>query len=241
MIYIYGIRPIIEAIKSGKTIYNILIQEGYKKSNYIEIFNFIKKKNIPLQIVNSLNHINNKNHQGIIAYISQIHYSKIDQLLPRIYEKGKNPLLLILDSITDVKNFGAIIRTAASTGVNAIIFSNKNIAPINADSIKTSSGCLFKIPICKENNLKKTILYIKNYGIHIVAATEKKGFLWYENDFSIPTAIILGSEKNGISSSILVLCNKKIKLPMQRNVDSLNVSVACGAILYEAVRQRKLI
>ncbi|WGH28038.1 MAG: 23S rRNA (guanosine(2251)-2'-O)-methyltransferase RlmB [Candidatus Bostrichicola ureolyticus] len=180
----------------------------------------------------------NKNHQGIIAYISPIQIFKIKKLLPLINKK--NPLLLILDSITDVKNFGAIIRTAASTGVNAIIFSNKNIAPINADSIKTSSGCIFKIPICQENNLEKTILYIKNCGIHIVAATEKKGFIWYENDFSIPTAIILGSENKGISSSILILCNKKIKLPMQRNVDSLNVSVACGAILYEVVRQRNV-
>ncbi len=237
---VFGLRPVIEAIKSGKTIDSLFIQSGLKGEIYAELKGMIRQYNISSKQVpaDRLNRFTRKNHQGIVAFISPIDFHRIEDLLPELYEKGKTPLLLILDRITDARNFGAIVRTAECTGVDAIVIPKKNAAPINADAIKTSTGALYNIPICKESDLKSVIEYVQDYGIQVVAASEKTEKTLYEVDFKIPSAILMGSEENGVSLSYLKVAQEVAKLPMYGQISSLNVSVACGAFLYECVRQR---
>ncbi|WGS82629.1 MAG: 23S rRNA (guanosine(2251)-2'-O)-methyltransferase RlmB [Candidatus Karelsulcia muelleri] len=238
-IMIYGINTLYEAIKSKIKIYKIYLN---KKNNKIKkIIKYSKKNNISLNEIRNLNFkkIENKNHQGVFAIIDSIQLFKIENLIPMIYNSGKIPLLIILDSITDVRNFGSIVRTSACTGVDAIIIATKNSVTINSDSIKTSSGGIFKIPICKEKNIIKIIRYLKSFGIQVIAVTEKTDNICYKFNYKNPTAFILGSEQKGISKKYLSLCNNTVKLPLIKNsLTSLNVSVACGAILYETIRQR---
>ncbi|WP_185855029.1 23S rRNA (guanosine(2251)-2'-O)-methyltransferase RlmB [Blattabacterium cuenoti] len=241
---IYGIHPLIEAIQSKRSISKLFFQIGWKKKcnpYYKKLISLSKRENIPIHIVpkNKFHQFNNKNHQGVFALLSPIETYSIEDLLPIFYEKGKNPLLLILDRITDVRNFGSIIRTAACAGVDAIIIPKKDTAMIGSDSIKTSSGALFKVPICQEKNIKKTIEYLIKSGLKIVSATEKSNIYWYKIDFSGPTAIILGNEFNGICPKYLEITYEKAKIPAIHGISSLNVSVACGIILYEVFRQRE--
>ncbi|WP_185869846.1 23S rRNA (guanosine(2251)-2'-O)-methyltransferase RlmB [Blattabacterium cuenoti] len=242
---IYGIHPLIEAIQSKKNIRKIFFhKELIQVSNaYKKLINISKKENIIIQTVpkQKFHKLKNKNHQGVFGIISPIKTYSIVDLLPVFYENGKNPLLIILDRITDVRNFGSIIRTAVCAGVDAIIIPNKNTAHIGSDSIKTSSGALFKIPICKEKSIKNTIELLINYGLKIVSATEKSNIDWYNIDFSGPTALILGNEEKGISPIYLEISCEKAKIPVIEGISSLNVSVACGIILYEVFRQRKFI
>ncbi|AWU42925.1 23S rRNA (guanosine(2251)-2'-O)-methyltransferase RlmB [Blattabacterium punctulatus] len=241
---IYGIHPLIEAIQSKITIKKLFFQIGWEQGANIykkKLINLSKKNNIQIHSVSKkkFDQWKNKNHQGVFAILSPIKTYHIEDLLPIFYEKGKNPLLLILDRITDVRNFGSIIRTAVCAGVDSIIIPKKDMAMIGSDSIKTSSGALFKVPICKEKNIGKTIEYLIKSGLKIVSATEKSNKYWYDIDFSFPTALILGNEENGISRKYLELSYEKAKIPLIKGISSLNVSVACGIILYEIVRQRK--
>ncbi len=238
---IYGIRPVIEAVKSSKEIDKLLIQRGLRNNMFYELKKLIKKFNIPFQYVpvEKLNRITSKNHQGIICFLSYISYQQIEDILPTIYEQGEAPLILILDRITDVRNMGAIARTAECAGVNAIIIPSKGSAQINPDAVKTSAGALLKIPVHRSNNLKNTIEYLKNSGLKIVACTEKTNDLYYSVDFALPTAIIMGSEENGVSEEYLKISDSKVKIPLKGEIESLNVSVAAGIILYEAVKQRQ--
>lgn len=236
LLTIYGINPLYEAIKYKKKIYKIFIIKKLINLKLKKIIKFSYLKKIPIfEILNFKK--NNKNNQGVFAIIDPIEFYKIEDIIPNIYYNGKIPLLLILDSITDVRNFGSIVRTSACTGVDAIIISNNKI--VNSDSIKTSSGGLFKVPICKEKNIIKIIKILKNYGIQIIAVTEKTDYICYNINYRNPTAFLLGSEEKGISINYLSICNNRVKLPLIKNsLTSLNVSVACGAILYEALRQR---
>jgi 23S rRNA (guanosine2251-2'-O)-methyltransferase len=238
---VFGIRPIIEAIKSGKEIEKILIQTGLNGELFSELNRLIKSNKIPFQFVpgEKLNRVTNKNHQGIIAFISPISFQKIENIIPEIYEQGKTPLILILDRITDIRNFGAIARTAECSGVQAIVIPSRGAAQINSDAIKTSTGALFKIPVCREDNLKYTIDFLKDSGMQIVACTEKTEHFYYDIDYKNPTAIIMGSEEDGISPEYLKKTDFKGKIPLLGEIDSLNVSVACGIMLYEAIRQRQ--
>ncbi|AFJ90711.1 23S rRNA (guanosine(2251)-2'-O)-methyltransferase RlmB [Blattabacterium sp. (Blaberus giganteus)] len=240
---VYGIHPLIEAIVAKKTIDKIFFKRGLKKvSNaHKKLINLSKKEHIPIKIVSKQQffQLKNKNHQGVFAVLPPIKTYYIEDLLPIFYEKGKNPLLIILDRITDVRNFGSIIRTAACAGADAIIIPKQDTAMIGSDSIKTSSGALFQVPICKEKNILNTIEFLKNSGLKIVSATEKSNIYWYNIDFSGPTALILGNEEKGISSKYLKISYEKAKIPAIKGISSLNVSVACGVILYEIFRQRK--
>lgn len=237
---VFGSRAVIEAIKAGKELDRVFVQNGLRNELSGELMGLCKRKEIQYQFVplEKLNRITNKNHQGVVAYISSIDYYKIDELLPTIFEKGKTPLLLILDRITDVRNFGAIARTAECSGVDAIIIPAKGAAQINGDAIKTSAGALHKIPVCRENNLKEVIDYLKESGLQIIACTEKTEENYYKVDFTKPCAIIMGSEDDGISGEYLKRCDAKAKIPLMGEISSLNVSVATGVILYEAVKQR---
>jgi 23S rRNA (guanosine2251-2'-O)-methyltransferase len=237
---IFGLRPVIEALKSGKEIDRLFVQTGLKNELFGEMMGLLKKHNVLFQYVplEKLNRLTSKNHQGVVGYMSSIEYHKIENILPAVFEKGKTPLLLILDRITDVRNFGAIARTAECSGVDAIIIPNKGAAQINADAIKTSAGALHKIPVCREENMKHVIEYLRESGLQVVACTEKTKDNYYQLDYTLPVAIIMGSEENGISSEYLKLADAHAKIPLLGNIGSLNVSVAAGVLLYEVVRQR---
>ena len=237
---IFGTRPVLEALNSGKTIEKIFIQKNLIKEIIQEIKYLASKNNVHVSLVpkEKLNRITRKNHQGIICYISPISYQPIDEIIQRCYENGKDPIVLILDRITDTRNFGAITRVAESAGVDAIIIPEKGGALITSDAIKTSAGAINYIPICKVISLKKTVSQLKESGLNIISCTESGDKNIYDVDYKIPTAIIFGSEKDGISSSILEISDNKVKIPMYGKIDSLNVSTSTSIILYELVRQR---
>jgi len=236
---IFGIRACIEAIQAEKTIEKIYIQKGLSGALFSELNSLVKKNTISTSFVpvEKLDHLSkNSNHQGVVAKISAIAFADLETII--IANKDTNPLYLLLDQVTDVRNFGAIIRTAECTGVSAIIVSLQGSAPLNADAIKTSAGAAFKVPICKVSHLLDAIYQLKAEDINIVSITEKTDKSIYQVDFNKPTALIMGSEHKGITPAILKNSDNKAKLPLLGDIASLNVSVACGVALYEAVRQR---
>jgi 23S rRNA (guanosine2251-2'-O)-methyltransferase len=237
---IFGIRATIEAIRAGKEINKIIIQKGLQGDLFREFKNEISGMEHLVQLVpiEKLNRITRKNHQGVISFVSPVTYYSIEEIVPKIFEEGKNPLLLILDRVTDVRNFGAICRSAECLGVDAVVIPSRGSAAINADAVKTSAGALHTLPVCRENNLKNTIDYLLESGIQVVGCTEKGSEDVEKCDLTPPTAIIMGSEDEGISPEYLKRCNARVKIPMTGKIESLNVSVATGIILYEVVRQR---
>ncbi len=237
---LFGIRAIVEAIKSGKEIDKLFLQNGINGELIGELKALITSHVIPFQYVpvEKLNRLTTKNHQGAVCFVSPITFQLIENILPGIYEKGEVPLVLILDRITDIRNFGAIARTAECAGVHAIIIPSRGAAQINGDAIKTSAGALHKIPVCKENNLKLTIEFLKESGLQIIACSEKTDQFYYNIDLTGPVAIIMGSEEDGISSEYLKRCDATVKIPLLGTIESLNVGIATGVILYEGIRQR---
>ena len=239
---VFGTRAIIETIRSGKTIDKLLIQKELGQSDLLkELIALSIEKNIPFQKVpvEKLDRLTTKNHQGAICFISAVDYADLGNVLAGVFEKGEMPMLLILDRITDVRNFGAICRTAECTGVHAIVIPAKGSAQITSDAVKTSAGALNFLSVCREEDLSKTIKFLQESGVQVVACTEKTDEWIYKTDFTIPTAIVMGSEEDGISDEIIRKADKLAKIPMTGQIGSLNVSVSAGVILYEAVRQRK--
>jgi 23S rRNA (guanosine2251-2'-O)-methyltransferase len=237
---IFGTRAVIEAVNAGKEIDKIIIQKGLSNQLYSELRKAIKDLEIPIQIVppEKINRITGKNHQGVLAFLAQITYYETEDLLSQVFEKGKVPLVLILDRVTDVRNFGAIARSADCAGVDFIVIPSRGAAQINADAVKTSAGALNRMPVCREDNLKNIIEYLKESGLQIIACHEKTDSYHFNADLTKPTAIIMGSEENGISNEYLKRSDMQVKIPMVGNIASLNVSVATGIILFEAVKQR---
>lgn len=238
---IFGIRTVIEAIKSGKTVDKVFVQKGLKGELFQELDSLLRREHINISYVpiEKLNRLSNKNHQGVVAQISPIEFYDLDNLVLSVIESGTTPLFLLLDQLSDVRNFGAIIRTAECTGVNGIIIQKKGGAPVNGDTVKTSAGAVFKVPICKVDHIKDAMFHLQASGIKVIAATEKTDNTLYDVSFKEPCAIIMGSEGKGIAPSILKLADDTAKLPILGTIESLNVSVACGAFLYEVVRQRR--
>ena len=236
---IYGIRSVIEAINSSKDIDKVFIQTGLKGALIGKLESLIRKNKINFSYVptQKLDRLSKKNHQGVVARISPIKFLTMDQFGEKL-AAIKNPFVLILDQVNDVRNFGAIIRTAEISGVDGIIIQNSSSAPINSDTIKTSAGAIFNIPICKVNHIKDAIYHLKSIDISIVSASEKANKNIYDVNFTKPVAVIMGSEQRGINKSIINLSDEVVKLPMYGKIQSLNVSVACGVFLYEVVRQR---
>ena len=237
---VFGIRAVIEAIKSGQEIESLYIQRGLKGDIFHELKALITEYQLSAQQVpvEKLNRLTPKNHQGVVAFISPISYQKIEDIIPMIYENGEVPLVLLLDGITDVRNLGAIARTAACSGVHAIVVPSKGSAQINPDTIKTSAGALYTIPVCRVESLSKTARFLQESGLQLVACTEKTEDYLYKPDYTAPTAIIMGSEEDGISNDLIRISDHLAKIPMFGEIESLNVSVSSGIILYEAVRQR---
>jgi 23S rRNA (guanosine2251-2'-O)-methyltransferase len=236
---IYGIRAVIEAINSSKDIDKVFIQTGLKGKLIGQLESLIRKNKINFSYVptQKLDRLSKKNHQGVIARIAPIKFYTIDSF-SEVLEKSTNPFVLILDQINDVRNFGAIIRTAEISGVDGIIIQNSSSAPVNSDTIKTSAGAIFNVPICKVNHIKDAIYHLQSMNISIISAYEKSVKNIYDVDLKGPTAIIMGSEQKGINKSVINLSDESVKLPMYGKIESLNVSVACGIFLYEVVRQR---
>lgn len=237
---IFGARAVIEAIQAGKEIEKILIKKDIKSELSRELFAAVKDTLIPVQRVSveRINRITKKNHQGVIAFISPITYERTENLVPFLFEQGKNPMMIMLDGVTDVRNFGAIARTCECAGVDAIIIPSKNSVSVNADAIKTSAGALHTLPVCRENNLTETIRFLKDSGFKIIAATEKGDYDYTKANYKDPVCIIMGAEDTGVPYEHLALCDEWVKIPLFGNIESLNVSVAAGILIYESVKQR---
>lgn len=238
---IFGLRAIIEAIHSGSTINKIYLQKGLRGNLFFELNSLIKDHKITTSFVpvEKLNRLSkNKNHQGAVAQISPVEFVDLENLVSSDMHGATPPLFIILDQVSDVRNFGAIIRTAECCGVTGIIIQQSGSAPINAETIKTSAGAAFKVPICRVNHIKDAIYTLQASNIKIVAATEKTDHTIYQINLNQPIAIVMGSEHRGINPSVLKIVDFKAKLPLLGDIDSLNVSVACGAFLYESIRQR---
>lgn len=241
--FVFGLHSTIEAIHSGKEIDRILVSKGLQGELFQELMKLVRQFEIPVQQVpvERINRVTRKNHQGVLAFISPIAYQPITEIIPMLYEQGKNPLILILDRITDVRNFGAIARSAEVAGVDAILIPEKGSAQINADAIKTSSGALLTIPVCREKSLTNAVHFLKNSGLKVIAASEKGELNYFSCDMTQPIAIVMGSEETGIDAALLKIADEWTKIPQLGTIESLNVSVAAGILMFEAVRQRILI
>ncbi len=238
--FIFGIRAVIEAIDAGRDIDKVLIKTGLNNELSRELYSLLRKRGVPYQFVpeQKINRVTRKNHQGVLAFISPITFYNIEEIVTSLFENGKNPFIIVLDGITDVRNFGAIVRVAECGGADAILIPTKASVQINADAVKTSAGALHHIPICRTNNLRKSVNILKNSGLQIISATEKAVDNYYKSNLKIPTAIIMGGEDKGISKELLKISDYLIKIPILGNIKSLNVSVSAGILIYELVKQR---
>jgi len=237
---VFGTRAVIETIKASKPIDKLLIQKGLQNELLDELLEVTREHQIAISNVpvEKLNRITLKNHQGVIAFVSAIHFVTLHNIVANSYENGSTPLILILDRVTDVRNFGAICRSAECAGVSGIVIPSKGAAMINSDAVKTSAGALNYLSICKEDHLPEALKYLKESGFQIIACTEKTEEYIYAAEMNIPTAIILGSEEDGISASLIEASDRQFKIPILGEIGSLNVSVAAGIVLYECIRQR---
>lgn len=238
--YIFGIRAVIEAIDAGKQIDKIFIKKDLQGELAGELFTLIKAHHIVTQKVpvERINKITRKNHQGVVAILSAVTYHSLDNVIPQLYEDGLLPFIVVLDGITDVRNFGAIARTCECVGVNAIVIPERGSVSVNADAIKTSAGALHHIPVCRERNIISAIRTLKDNGYQIVAASEKADINYTQADYTTPVALVMGAEDIGISQEALRQCDTFVSIPMFGHISSLNVSVAAGVMMYEVVRQR---
>lgn len=238
--YLYGMHPVDEAVRQGRKFEKILFKQGLEGDQFRNLLSEVEKRKIPYQFVpaEKMNYLVKGSHQGVIGYMSQIDYVDFETMVENALEKKSNPVFLMLDGVIDVRNFGAIARSAECAGIDGLILPAKGGAAINADAIKTSAGALLRIPTCKVTNLRIPVFYLKEAGFQIVSATEKTEGSLYDVDFSKPTAIVMGSEGTGISNAILSLSDVKARIPMMGEIGSLNVSVACAVVMYECVRQR---
>ncbi len=237
---IFGLRPVIEAIKAGKKIDRLLIRQGLQGMLYHELMTEVRKHDIAFQIVplERIELVTRKNHQGVLAWLSLIEYQHISNLLPMIFEKGEDPLIIALDGVSDVRNFGAIVRTAECLGAHAVIIPERGSARITADAVKTSAGALHTFPVCREKSIVRTVEFLKESGLKIICGAEKSGGKASGTDLTGPAILILGSEDKGISRELLALADHTVRIPMTGTISSLNVSVAAGILLYEILRQR---
>ena len=237
---IFGIRAVIEAVEAGKEIDKILVKKDLQGDLAKELFDLIKGRGFFVQRVpvERLNRITRKNHQGVIAFISAVSYQRLGDIIPSLFEEAKVPFIVLLDGITDVRNFGAIARTCECTGVDAIVLPERGSVSVNADAVKTSAGALLHIPVCRERSIHSAIRYLKDSGIKVVAASEKAVMNYTRVDYTVPVAVVMGAEDTGVDADNLRLCDEMVAIPQVGNIGSLNVSVAAGVMMYEVVRQR---
>ena len=240
---IFGIHPLIEALEAGREIDRILLKRGLRSSEVSHITELAKERMIPVQIVpeERLMRLTRKQHQGVIAFISEIEYTQLEQLIPMLYEVGRAPFVVLLDGLTDVRNFGAIARTAECAGVDALIIPERGSVSVTADAVKTSAGALHRIPVCRVSSIQAAVTLLQESGIQIVAASEKAADIYTDSSLSLPLGLVLGAEDHGVSQDVLRRVDKIVRIPQAGAIGSLNVSVAGGILIYEVVRQAGLI
>lgn len=238
--YIFGIRAVIEAIEAGKEIDKIMVKKDLQGDLAQELFAAARQVGAPIQRVpvERINRITRKNHQGVVAFLSAVEYYTLDALVPQLYEAGEVPFVVLLDGVTDVRNFGAIARTCECVGAHAIVIPARGSASVNADAVKTSAGALHTLPVCRERSIQEAVKYLHDSGFTIVAASEKSDKNYTQVDYTAPVAIVMGAEDTGVSPAVLRYCDEMVAIPMRGNIGSLNVSVAAGVMMYEVVRQR---
>ncbi|MBL7875648.1 MAG: 23S rRNA (guanosine(2251)-2'-O)-methyltransferase RlmB [Cyclobacteriaceae bacterium] len=237
---IFGTRAVMEAIKAKREIEKIFIQAGLNNDLIKELIQTARANSVPFTFVpqEKLNRLSSKNHQGVVCQMAAVQYANLENIIDKAYSEGREPFLLIIDRVTDVRNFGAVARTAECAGLDAILMGDAGNAPLTADAMKTSAGALSHLPVCRVKDMKKTFRFLKDNGIQIVACTEKANTLLYEVNLNLPVALILGSEEDGISPQLLKEADYLAKIPMKGKISSLNVSVAAGISIYEAIRQK---
>lgn len=237
---VFGIRAVIEAIESGKQVDKVLMKKDLGGELARELLSVTREYNVPVQRVpvERINKVTRKNHQGVLAFMAVVDYYHVDDIVPALYDEGINPLVVVLDGVTDVRNFGAIARTCECAGVNCIVIPERNSVSVNADAVKTSAGALNYLPVCRERNLVKAVQYLRDSGFKVMGASEKTDLNYTKADFTGPVAIVLGAEDTGISTDVLKLCDTLVAIPEFGQINSLNVSVAGGIMIYEVVRQR---
>ena len=237
---VFGIRAVIEAIESGKQVDKVLMKKDLGGELARELLSVTREYNVPVQRVpvERINKVTRKNHQGVIAFMAAVDYYHVDDIVPALYDEGINPLVVVLDGVTDVRNFGAIARTCECAGVNCIVIPERNSVSVNADAVKTSAGARNYLPVCRERNLVKAVQYLRDSGFKVMGASEKTDLNYTKADFTGPVAIVLGAEDTGISTDVLRLCDTLVAIPEFGQINSLNVSVAGGIMIYEVVRQR---
>lgn len=240
--YIYGIRAVIEASEAGKEFDKVLISNALQSALAPELMTALKSRGILIQKVpvEKIDRITRRNHQGVLAILSAVSYCSLATLVPTLFEEGKTPLIVMLDGVTDVRNFGAIARTCECAGVDAMVIARRGGASVTADAMKTSAGALAYLPICRENSIINAVKFLRDCGFQIVAATEKSDIPYTRADFTLPTAIVMGAEDTGISEDVLRFSTARVAIPERGHISSLNVSVAAGVMIYEAVRQRTI-
>lgn len=237
---IFGIRAVIEALDAGKTLDKILIRRDMSSALGRELTDKLQGAAVAVQKVpvEKLNQYTDKNHQGVIAFLSPVEFCRVEDIVPSVFERGGTPLIMVLDGVTDVRNFGAIVRTCACAGAHAVVIGSRGGVAVNGDAVKTSAGALHSLPVCKTDNLQNCLRYLRDSGLSVVAATEHAERDYTQTDMTMPLAIVMGSEEKGIYEENLKLCTDRVRIPMKGTIESLNVSVAAGVMLYEAVRQR---
>ncbi|MCC8118943.1 MAG: 23S rRNA (guanosine(2251)-2'-O)-methyltransferase RlmB [Bacteroidales bacterium] len=238
--YIYGVRAVIEAIEADKDIDKILVRKDLQSDLVNDMLQMARERHLLVQRVpiEKINRITQKNHQGVVALLASVTYTRVGELVPMLYEEGVLPFVIVLDGITDVRNFGAIARTAECCGANALVIPERGSVSAGGDAMKTSAGALNYIQVCRERNLVSAVKYLKDNGYQIVGVTEKANFNYTQGTYDTPVALVMGAEDVGISPEILALCDTRVSIPMFGKIGSLNVSVAAGVMMYEVVRQR---
>lgn len=238
--YIFGIRAVIEAIEAGRDIDKVLISKDLNGSLIGELLEVIKRDHVVMRRVpvEKINRITRKNHQGVVAMLSAVTYHKLEHLVPELYEAGILPFIVVLDGITDVRNFGAIARTCECAGVDAIVIGERDSVGVGGDAVKTSAGALNHIPVCRERDIAWAVRFLKDNGVQVVAASEKATVNYTQGSYDTPVAIVMGAEDTGVSQNVLRLCDTQVAIPIMGKIESLNVSVAAGVMMYEVVRQR---
>ncbi len=239
---IFGIRAVLEALQQGKEIDKVMLKKGIRGELFQQLFNLVRENNIPFQYVPEevFKPFADRNHQGVLAEVSPVPYQELSEVLDGSVAEGKTLFVLILDRVTDVRNFGAIVRSAECAGVTAVVIPNKNSAKISSDALKTSAGALYHMPVCRVQNLKKVVRELKfQRGVKVYAASEKAGKFYTEVDMKQPLAIIMGSEDKGIDEELLNIVTECVKIPQKGQIESLNVSAAAAVMMFEVVRQRE--
>ena len=238
--YIYGVHAVLEAIDAGKDIDKIFLSKTLSNDTAQEILEHARPLHVPVQRVpvQKIDRITRRNHQGVLAMMAAVTYCHVEDLVPQMFDEGENPFIVVLDGVTDVRNFGAVARTCECAGVSAIVIPDRESVSVNADAVKTSAGALNYLPVCREHNLTKAVKFLRDSGFKIVGTSDKQQQPYTKGDYTGPVAIVLGAEDKGISPEIMKLCDVQVLIPEFGHINSLNVSVAGGIMIYEVVRQR---